>query len=120
MFHMKRRKENMITTKEEIMNRLNSVIGGRTDDDAIHLIEDVTDTLGDLETRTTETDKYKNLYDEQVKKYKDRFFITDTKSGGNQTPEAVKKEETEDVQEDDKPKDFDSLFAPKEKESEVV
>ena len=40
-----------IKTREELMTQISARIGDDTSDEAIALIEDVTDTLADLETR---------------------------------------------------------------------
>lgn len=93
-----------IKSREDLLNDLNSFIGDNEDDVAISLIEDITDTLTDLENNS-DSENWKTKYEENDKawrkKYKDRFFS--------------KKDEDEDEYEDededeDVPKTFSDLF----------
>lgn len=72
-------------TQKEFMDKVNQIIGDRTDDDALAFIEDCKDTI------SSDGDDWKIKYEEQVKvneeleknwrkKYKDRFFATDDSS----------------------------------------
>lgn len=67
-----------VRTREEILTLVKERIGeGQTDDD-ISFIEDVTDTLSDMEKRIAEAGDWKTKYEENDaswrKKYKERFF----------------------------------------------
>lgn len=96
----------MVRSKEEILSALNNVIGESLTDEAIALVEDVTDTLDELEG--TSSEDWKKKYEENDlawrKRYKERFL-----SG-----EEVKEEQGEDVKEDSEEKTFDDLFEEKE------
>ena len=93
-----------IKTREELLNDLNAFIGDSEDDSAIALIEDVTDTLTELESNN-DSEKWKTKYEENDKawrkKYKDRFFS-----------KKDDEEEIEDEIEDEEktPKTFSDLF----------
>lgn len=68
-----------IKTKEEILSTLQSLLKEDTSDDAISILEDVTDTFDDLSSKTQDdgTDwekKYHDLDTEWRQKYRDRFF----------------------------------------------
>lgn len=67
----------MIKTKEEILNQIRDMIGDSTDDSALSILEDVTDTYADLETRAADnTDwqaRYNQLDQEWRQRYRDRF-----------------------------------------------
>lgn len=71
-----------IRTREELLNDLNAFIGESEEDSAITLIEDITDTLTDLENKKSDED-WKTKYEENDKawrkKYKDRFFSKEEK-----------------------------------------
>ena len=56
-----------VLTKEQMLERIKQRIGEDTSDDALKLIEDVSDTINDYETKTKDTTDWE-------KKYKDRFF----------------------------------------------
>ena len=93
-----------VRSREEILESLRTRFGESTDDDSIAFIEDITDTLTDLETRangdgTDWKEKYETNDAEWRKKYTERFF------NGEPLPKEEPKEE---------PKTFSDLF----KESE--
>lgn len=92
-----------IKTREELLNDLNAFIGENEEDSAISLIEDITDTLTDLENNS-DSENWKTKYEENDKawrkKYRDRFF--------SKEDEVIEDNEDEDV--DEVPKTFDDLF----------
>ena len=97
----------MILSKEELMTEMKSIIGERTDDEAIKFIEDVTDTIDALEEQNNEnneTNEWKSKYEEIVTKYKERFFNQEV----DKNEEEIK-EETEEETEDN-PATYDELF----------
>lgn len=68
-----------VKTKEEILTTLQTLLKDDTSDDAISILEDVTDTYDDLQTRangdgTNWEQKYHDLDSEWRQKYRDRFF----------------------------------------------
>lgn len=67
----------MIKTKEEILTQIRDMIGDSTDDNALSILENVTDTFQDLETRAADqTDwqaRYNQLDQEWRQRYRDRF-----------------------------------------------
>lgn len=87
-----------VKTREEILEELKTRIGEQTDDDTISFLEDVTDTLSDLETKakgdgTDWKTKYEENDTEWRKKYTERFYssepepvIEDTKPEEPQPP----------------------------------
>lgn len=94
-----------VLTKEEILKKLQSKFGESTDDESISLLEDITDTLTDFESKTKDTTDWETKYKENdemwKKKYRDRFFAK---------PVEEHEEETQE-EEDDKPiTSFDQLF----------
>ena len=67
----------MIRTMDELIKAVTSRIGEDTSDEALGLLEDVSDTLKDYETRLADTtnwqEKYKENDEEWRRKYKERF-----------------------------------------------
>lgn len=103
-----------IVTLNNLMERIRFFIGEDTSDESLSLIEDLTDTFTDLETRTGED--WKSKYDELDKtwreKYKARFF--QKPDDKETTPEDIKEDNEEDLKEESKVKSFDELFTEKE------
>ena len=67
-----------IKSKDDILKSITTILGDRTDDDALNLIEDITDTVNDYESKISDTTNWKKKYEdndaEWRKKYKDRFM----------------------------------------------
>lgn len=94
-----------VKTREEILETIRTRVGDQTDDETISFLEDVTDTLTDLETRANGDgenweQRYKDNDAEWRKKYKERFFSSEPDE-----PREPKQEE-----EEEKPKTFEDLF----------
>lgn len=94
-----------IISKDEMLNSIKELIGESTDDKALTLIENVSDTFSDFDERLKDQTNWKQKYEENDSawrtKYKERFFNRD----------AVDDEEEE--EEEDKGreiKDFSDLF----------
>lgn len=93
-----------VKTREEILETIRTRVGDQTDDETISFLEDVTDTLTDLETRANGDgenweQRYKDNDAEWRKKYKERFFSSEPTE-----PKEPKQGEEE------KPKTFEDLF----------
>lgn len=94
-----------VKTREEILEELRARVGEQTDDETIAFLEDVTDTLSDLETKakgdgTDWKTKYEENDAEWRKRYTERFYS----SAPNPDTEPPKPDEPS------KPKTFDELF----------
>ena len=103
----------MVKTKDELLKILQERIGEDTSDEALSFIEDVTDTITDLETRAAgDGEDWKKKYEENDaawrSKYKERFF------SGEPKDQTDNKEKTQD-DDDEKPLTFDSLFTEEKK-----
>lgn len=95
-----------IRKKDEILEAIKGRLGDDTSDEALGFIEDVTDTLNDLEDRTRDTKNWKEKYETNDKewrqRYRDRFFGSE---------EDIKEDfEEKEEKETDKPKSFMDLF----------
>lgn len=95
-----------VKTKAEILECIRSRVGDSTDDETLEFLEDVTDTLTDLETRASDSTDWKGKYEDLDKswreKYRERFFSSE--------PEEEKFGEKEDKEK----KTYESLFDVKE------
>lgn len=93
----------MIKSKNEILEQIKAVLTD-TSDSTLSVIEDITDTINDLETKVADkTDwesKFKENDESWRKKYRDRFFNTETDT------DAIIKENEGDTT----PLTFDKLF----------
>ena len=67
-----------VRTKDEILGMIGSRFSEDTSDEVLALVEDITDTLDDYESKTADQTNWKNKYEENDaqwrQKYKDRFF----------------------------------------------
>lgn len=96
-----------VLTKEQLMEDVRTHIGDDTSDSALALIENINDTVNDLETRangdgTDWKKKYEDNDKEWRKKYTDRFFSNE--------PENVPDPDPEDPPEEHTPMNFEDLF----------
>ena len=94
-----------VRTREEIITQVRARIGEQTDDETIAFLEDITDTLSDLETKANGDGidwkaKYEENDSEWRKKYTERFYSSDQNA------------DIDDHKPDDttKPKTFAELF----------
>lgn len=98
-----------VKTVAEIMEQINAQLGESTDDSVLTLIEDVSDTLNDYETRVSDSTDWRQRYEENDaqwrQRYKDRFF-----SANNDEDEEEDFEEPEET----KPLTYESLFSTEE------
>ena len=99
-----------VKTRDEIMEAIRKRIGEDTSDEAISLLEDVTDTFADYETKVEDKTDWKAKYDEMDanwrQKYMDRF--------SGKTGEEVKDEQEEQIKDDSESRTFDELFTERE------
>lgn len=94
-----------VKTREEILESVRARVGEQTDDESIAFIEDISDTLTNLETKakgdgTDWKAKYEENDAEWRKKYTERFYSSEP----NNEPELPKPNDTT------KPKTFAELF----------
>lgn len=97
-----------VLTREQMLERIKQCVGEDTSDESLKLIEDVSDTINDYETKTKETTdwekKYKENDEQWRKKYKDRFF---------NAPAKDEKDDSESVDDDESKENkftYENLF----------
>ena len=95
-----------VVNKDTIMERLRENFNDNDSDDVLGLLEDVTDTLNDYQSRLEENGDWKERYEQNDRewrqKYKDRFF--------NNDPEPDPEPEPDKDQEQATPTSFEELF----------
>lgn len=97
----------MILNKEELLNSIKSRLGDDTSDEALKFLEDVSDTISDYETKSSQDwkSKYEENDAEWRRKYKERFF-----EGTPVQPADVGEPDTPISAVEDKPLTFEALF----------
>lgn len=95
-----------VVNKDTIMERLRENFNDNDSDDVLGLLEDVTDTLNDYQSRLEENGDWKERYEQNDRewrqKYKDRFF--------NNDPEPDPEPEPDKDPEQTTPTTFEELF----------
>ena len=80
-----------VRNKDEILEAIKTRVGDNTDDETISLLEDVSDTLTDLETRASGGEDWKTKYEENDKnwreRYTNRFFSKEPNPEPNPEPD---------------------------------
>lgn len=99
-----------VKTRDEIMEAIRKRIGEDTSDEAISLLEDVTDTFADYETKVADKTDWKTKYYEMDASWRNKYM--DRFSG--KTGEKVKDEQEEQIKDDSEPRTFDELFTERE------
>ena len=94
-----------VKTKDEIMTLIKDKFGDDTSDETLAFIEDVADTVNDLETKASGDGvdwkaKYEQNDKEWRQRYHDRFFSAEPAPDPDHDPEP----------EDNSPKTYDELF----------
>lgn len=103
-----------IRSKDELLSAISTFLGDNDSDDALRILEDVTDTLADYDSRLTDSGDWKRKYEENDadwrKRYRERF-----NEPAQQTTvvEEIRESMSEDEQEEETPRSFDELFEEK-------
>lgn len=100
-----------VKDRDSILSAVKQMIGDNTSDEAIALMEDITDTITDYETKVADKTDWKSKYDEVDaswrRKYIERF--------SGKTGEEIKNEQEEQIKDDDDEiRSFDELFTERE------
>lgn len=81
-----------VKTREELMSSIKNYLGEDTSDEALSLVQDISDTLGDSNAQTV-ADLRQQLKDQDEtwrKKYRDTFFSGTPDKDGDDPPEPNK------------------------------
>ena len=93
-----------IRTREDLLSAIRGRFSDDASDETLALLEDISDTLDDYETRSSDSTDWKSKYEQNDanwrKKYRDRFFNSSDKD-----------DDLEDKKGDEKPiRTFEDLF----------
>lgn len=97
-----------ILKTDELISKISAFIGEEQNDDAISVLEDVTDTLNDFESKTNDATNWKTKYEENDKNWRAKYiarFNQGVPDDGNDSNEEEEREA---------PKRFEDLFTVKE------
>ena len=94
----------MIKSKEELIEEIRAVVGDDTSDNVIALIENVSDTMTELET--SDGEEWKQKFEENDKMWREKYISRFTEGTAEPTTEPT--EPTADDEE--KEKTFEDLF----------
>lgn len=93
-----------IRTREEIISAITTQLGNNNSDEAIAIIEDVTDTLADLENKSNgDGTDWKAKYEQNDKAWRDKYISRFSKGGTEENNEPPKPENKKDYS-------YESLF----------
>lgn len=99
-----------VLTREQFMEKLNTITDGKTDDDTLAIIQDFSDTFKSLEekedveaVRGEYEEKLKSLDDTWRNKYRDAFF----NGAEEKKDEVIEEKEDEETEE---PHTYEELF----------
>lgn len=99
----------MVRGIDELLDSIKLRIGEDVSDETLGLIEDVTDTFTDMQTRVTEAGDWKSKYEQNDKewreKYRDRFF-------NKPANEEYQQEDEQEYEETETKLTFEDLFKP--------
>ena len=91
----------MIKSKEELIEEIRGVVGDDTSDNVIALIENVSDTITELET--TDGEEWKQKFEENDKMWREKYISRFTEGTTEPTADDEENEKTfEDLFEEEK------------------
>lgn len=103
-----------VVNKDTIMERLRENFNDNDSDDVLGLLEDVTDTLNDYQSRLEENGDWKERYEQNDRewrqKYKDRFFNNEPEPDPEPEPDKDPEPEPDIDPEQATPTTFEELF----------
>lgn len=103
-----------VVNKDTIMERLRENFNDNDSDDVLGLLEDVTDTLNDYQSRLEENGDWKERYEQNDRewrqKYKDRFFNNEPEPDPEPEPDKDPEPESDKDPEQATPTTFEELF----------
>lgn len=94
-----------VRSKEELLELVNTRIAGDTSDEAISLVEDISDTYDDLSSKVGSAEDWEKKYTALTEKYKERFYKGDDSKGIEEDIDEVEEDKTVEA-----PKTYDDLF----------
>lgn len=62
-----------VLTSDEFKNTVEKIVGDNLSDENLKIMEDLTDTYNDLQTKITEQGDYKTKYEENDKQWREKY-----------------------------------------------
>ena len=100
-----------VKDRDSILSAVKQMIGDNTSDEAIALMEDITDTITDYETKVADKTDWKDKYDEMDASWWRRKYI---EMFSGKTGEEIKNEQEEQIKDDGEIRSFYELFTERE------
>lgn len=98
----------MVRSKEDVIKSLTDYFGEEMTDEAISIVEDISDTIDDMAERNSESINWKQKYEENDKAWRKKYTDRFNNPSGSDKPENF--EEGEDLQDTPKITKFEELF----------
>ena len=98
----------MIKSKEELIEEIRAVVGDDTSDNVIALIENVSDTMTELET--SDGEEWKQKFEENDKKWREKYISRFTEGTTEPTTEPTEPTTEPTADDEEKEKTFEDLF----------
>ena len=98
----------MIKSKEELIEEIRAVVGDDTSDNVIALIENVSDTMTELET--SDGEEWKQKYEENDKMWREKYISRFTEGKAEPTAEPTEPTTEPTADDEEKEKTFEDLF----------
>lgn len=98
----------MVRSKEELIEEIRAVVGEDTSDNVITLIENVTDTITELET--TDGEEWKQKFEENDKMWREKYISRFTEGTTDDTTAQTEPTTEPTADDEEKEKTFDELF----------
>lgn len=105
----------MFTEKSALLDKIKAYMKDDTSDEAISIVEDVSDTIDELTSRSSED--WKSKFDENDRMWRERYmkrFSEPISNSNVTTPEQVIKDNEEDIKNELEDVTFDNLFEERE------
>lgn len=102
-----------VVSKEELIQAIASVLGDTPDDTGLAILENVTDTISEYETKVVDVGDWEKKYKELDSSWRQRYterFMGRSDADHQTSGEEVKEEQVEDVKKDGEELTFDDLF----------
>lgn len=98
----------MVKSKEELIEEVRAVVGDDTSDNVIALIENVTDTMTELEK--SDGEEWKQKYEENDKMWREKYISRFTEGTTEPTTEPTEPTTEPTADDEEKEKTFEDLF----------
>lgn len=100
----------MIRSKDDLLAAVNGIIGESTSDEALGILEDITDTVDDYERRIAESGDWEARYNENDQAWRERYKERFLNAAASESESVDIEAEGVEIETDDAPETFEDLF----------